>query len=639
MTKQAMPDRLRTLRHPLGPSVLPDGSVHFLAWAPLVESSLELRLLDQDATVTMTPLARGYYSAHVPAMQPGERYLYRIDGDKQRPDPTSRAQPEGVHGPSALIDAAFPWDDKTWSPPTLRNSVFYELHVGTYTPEGTFTAIIPHLARLRALGVTTLQLMPIAAFPGARNWGYDGVHPYAAHEAYGGAEGLRQLVNAAHQQDMAVFLDVVYNHLGPEGNYLWDYGHYFTDRYHAGWGDAFNLDGPHSDEVRRYFIENALYWLRDCHVDGLRLDATHALYDFSARPFLQELAASVHDWAQRANRRVTLIAENDKSDRRLTLPLELGGTGIDGQWLDDFHHVVHNALTGETDGYYADYGDFKLFTKVLREGFAYTGQYSPFRQRRHGTPSADLTTDRFVVATQNHDQVGNRMLGERLSHLTDFDGLKLAAGLLLLSPYVPMLFMGQEYAETAPFLYFVSHQDENLVHAVREGRKKEFEAFAWQGTPPDPQDEATFQRSKLNHALREDGHHRQLYELYTTLLALRREHPALTNPERAATHVYADDDARIIALHREHPAGPSVRLIANWHLHEAQSLTLPPSGQRWTKIFDSGDARWRPEGVPNTSAPAELVADEPLAIALPPKHFAVYLETPSTEHETQDKQV
>ncbi|NJL94913.1 MAG: malto-oligosyltrehalose trehalohydrolase, partial [Anaerolineae bacterium] len=450
--------------------------------------------------------------------------------DKVRPDPASRSQPEGVHGPSEVIDPAFGWTDEHWQAPSLRNSVIYELHVGTFSPEGTFAGIIPHLRDLRELGITTLQLMPVAQFPGARNWGYDGVHLYCPHSAYGGVKGLKRLVDAAHNAGLAVLLDVVYNHLGPEGNYLWDYGPYFTDRYRGGWGDAPNLDGPGSDAVRRFFIENALHWLAEYHLDGLRLDAIHGLVDPSARPFVAELAAAAHDWAERHNRRVLIIAETHHSDRRLTLPPEANGLGLDAQWLDDLHHAVHVALTGETLGYYVDYQAFALLAKVLRGRFAYSGEYSQVFGRRHGTPAEDIPADRFIAAMQNHDQVGNRMLGERLTQLTDLDGLKLAAALLLCAPYTPMLFMGEEYGEVAPFLYFVSHSDPDLVEAVRQGRAAEFASFNWSADPPDPQAESTFQRSQLKHELRHTGHHAELLALYRELLALRRARPALTNP-------------------------------------------------------------------------------------------------------------
>jgi maltooligosyltrehalose trehalohydrolase len=427
-------------------------------------------------------------------------------------------------------------------------------------------------------------------------------------------------------------LDVVYNHLGPEGNYLWDYGPYFTDRYHSDWGDSINLDGPNSDHVRRFFIENAIYWLEVFHIDGLRLDAIHALYDFSARPFVSELAASAQEWAADHNRRVHIVAESHHSDRRLTLSREANGLGLDGQWLDDLHHVLHFTLTGEREGYYVDFQDFRLLPKVLTESFAYSGQYSQSWRRRHGTSARDIPADRFVVATQTHDQVGNRMLGERLSQLTDFEGLKLAAVLLLCSPYVPMLFMGEEYAETAPFLYFVSHSDPDLVEAVRRGRAEEFAAFGWSKEPPDPQAEATFARSKLDHNLRESGDHWKLHTLYRTLLLLRRQHSALTNPVRDETHVHADTTRRILCLERR-DSEQALRVFMNFDLHDTQTLRVPNDEVSfWQRICDSNDPAWCVDET-QQRAPDHLNAEDPLSITLAPKAFAIYKRSEESLHD------
>ena len=607
---------------PIGALCQTDGSVFFRVWAPNAQT-VDLHLLRQDTYIPMQRHDDGYFTCHTADAQVGDRYFYRIDNEKERPDPASRSQPDGVHKASQIVDSAFPWKDVGWLPPTLRNSVMLELHVGTFTPEGSFDAIIPHLGRLKDLGVTTLQLMPIAAFPGERNWGYDGVSLFAAHSAYGGADGLKRLVNVAHQQGMAVMVDAVYNHLGPEGNYLWDYGPYFTDRYHGPWGDSPNFDGSMSDGVRNFFIQNALYWLDTCHVDGLRLDATHALLDFSAYTFLDELVETVNHWADAHNRRVHLIAENDRSDVRLTTNREANGTGLDGQWLDDLHHVLHVALTGETNGYYADYADFARLPKVLRESFALSGQYSVVHKRRHGTDASHLPSDRFIVASQTHDQVGNRMLGERLTALTDFDGLKLAAVMATCSPYVPMLFMGEAYGETASFLYFVSHGDEHLIEGVRKGRIEEFAAFAWKGTPPDPVAVETFERSKLNHDLRTQGQHALLYALYTELLRLRRTHLAMTNPRRAEQAVYSDDVARIVAMER-HDGADHVRIVMNFNLDSPATITLP-GGIGWCCLLDSQAAAWRTEAKDGACAPQTLAADVAShTVTLAPKAFVIY---------------
>lgn len=606
--------------HKLGAAYTPQKTT-FHVWAPLAQQ-VEAHLLDSNRYVPMQGDAEGYFTVTVPDLEPGTRYFYRLDGEKERPDPASRHQPEGVHGPSQVVDPAFKWTDDGWQPPTLRNSVMYELHIGTYTSEGTFEAVIAYLPYLVDLGVTTLQVMPVAQFPGSRNWGYDGVQLYAPHHDYGGPDGLKRLVNACHQHGLAVMLDVVYNHLGPEGNYLWDYGPYFTDRYHSPWGDSINLDGPHSDHVRRFFIENATYWLDHFHIDGLRLDAIHALYDFSARPFVSELAASAQDWAARHNRRVHVVAESHHSDRRLTLSREANGLGLDAQWLDDLHHLLHVMLTGEQEGYYIDYQDFRLLPKVLIESFAYSGQYSRVWRRKHGTSARDIPADRFIVATQTHDQVGNRMLGERLTRLTDFDGLKLAAALLLTSPYVPMLFMGEAYGETAPFLYFVSHGDPDLVEAVRKGRAAEFATFNWSEEPPDPQAETTFTNSKLDHSLRERGHHAILLALYRNLLALRREHPALSNPDRDATKVYAAE--RILCLERR-ADGKALRVFINLDLDQTQSLRITDDvTSGWRKIRDSNDPCWVMGEAMRQQAPDRFAPGETLMITLPPKAFAIY---------------
>lgn len=603
MTSQQFPT-LGTIKHA-------DDRVHLRVWAPNC-TTVELFHVQHETYLPMTAEGDGYFAITTTDLHIGDRYMYRLDGEKTRPDPTSRSQPDGVHGASQLVDLAYEWQSPVFHPPSLRNSVFYEMHIGTYTPQGTFEAIIPHLPRLKALGITSLQLMPVAQFPGERNWGYDGVCLYAPHAAYGGVRGLQRLVDAAHQTGMAVYLDVVYNHLGPEGNYLWDYGPYFTRKYASPWGESVNFDDAHSDHVRQFFIQNALYWIEHYRIDGFRFDATHALLDFTAYPFLEALGASIREWASNNNRHVHLIAENDRSDPKLTQPRDVGGTGMDAQWLDDLHHSLHVALTGEQDGYYIDYTDIGLMAKIMRDRFAYTGQYSPNWQRRHGLPATQHPADRFIVASQTHDQVGNRMLGERLTQLTDFEGLKLAAGLLCTSPYTPMLFMGEEYGETAPFLYFIAHTDPDLVKAVQAGRKEEFAYFDWQGEPPDPYAQETFQRSKLDHTLRDAGQHAQLYDFYTNLLALRHQSSALTNPAPQATHVY--DAGTMLCLER-HGAEDAMRIVFNFSATDSAAITLP-TGRRWRKHLDSRD--WPAEG----TAPDWLESD----IELPPQTFVIYIE-------------
>jgi maltooligosyltrehalose trehalohydrolase len=468
--------------------------------------------------------ARGYWYTLADDIFPGALYRFILDNEKERPDPMSQFQPGGVHGPSAMVDhSAFPWGDGGWKGLSLEDFIIYELHVGTYSAEGTFEAIIPSIDYLKRLGVNVIELMPVAQFPGKRNWGYDGAYLFAPQNSYGGPEGLKKLVNACHEAGMGVMLDVVYNHLGPEGNYLADFGPYFTDRYKTPWGDAINFDGPYSDEVRRFFIENALYWVTVYHFDGLRIDAIHGIYDFSARHILEELTEEVHREAKASGRQLYVIPESDLNDVRVLKPVSAGGYGVDAQWNDDFHHALHSLVTREECGYYQDFGRLGHVTKAFEEGFVYSGQYSAFRKRRHGSASKDIPARQFVVFSQNHDQVGNRLHGDRLSQSLSFEQVKLVASVVLLSPFVPLLFMGEEYGETAPFCYFVSHSDPDLAQKVKEGRQQEFAGFGWKDVPPDPQDEETFQNSKLNPDLHEKDGHSILLGLYTRLVTLRKE--------------------------------------------------------------------------------------------------------------------
>jgi maltooligosyltrehalose trehalohydrolase len=609
---------IATLRPPLGATYIGKDCYHFHLWAPRVDD-VKLCLLDpQERVVEMEAVGDGFYQARVEGVSPGTRYFYRLNDEKDRPDPTSRCQPEGVHGPSRLIDPHFAWEDQAWSGIPLQHFIFYELHVSTFTEEGTFAAIIPHLPWLKELGVTAIELMPVAQFPGTRNWGYDGVAPFAVHDSYGGHEGLKQFVNACHQEGLAVVLDVVYNHLGPEGNYLNEFGPYFTDRYHTPWGAAANLDGPGSDQVRRYFIENAVYFLRDFHIDALRLDAVHAMLDFSATHFLEEMSAVVEREAIHLNRRVFLIAESDLNDARMVRSRESYGYGMDAQWSDDFHHALHVLLSGETQGYYRDFVDeegaepLQFLYKALCEGYVYSGQYAPTRGRRHGNSARGIPAHRFVVCTQNHDQVGNRMKGERLSALVSWQRLKLAAGLLLLSPYLPLLFMGEEYGERAPFLYFASHSDPGLVEAVRQGRKREFSEFMLQGEPPDPYAQETFARSKLNHALAKKGKHRQLRELYRTLIELRKCVPALELLSREHMMVYGYEEERVLVMRRWHGAS-QVLAIFNFN-QESVTLQLPIPAGCWDKLTDAdlGKSKFAKQidsqGKVEVTAPAESFA-------------------------------
>ncbi len=597
-----------------------EGRCRFRIWAPLSQK-VEVRTVSQrERVIPLETEGNGYYSATTDTAEPGDRYFYRLNGERERPDPASRFQPEGVHGPSQIVDSRFSWEDVTWSGTPLRDYVIYEVHVGTFTPEGTFESIIPHLEELKNLGITAIELMPVAQFPGRRNWGYDGVYPFAVQNSYGGPEGLKCLVNACHGKGLAVVLDVVYNHLGPEGNYLWDFGPYFTDRYKTLWGSSINFDGPHSDEVRHFFIENALYWVTEFHVDALRIDAVHAILDFSAQPFLLELASAVHVRSEEMNRRIYLIAESALNDTRVIRSPELGGYGLDAQWNDDFHHALHTLLTGERTGYYQDFGQLRNFAKAFREGFVYSGEYSSYRRRRHGNPSRDIPAHRFVVFAQNHDQVGNRMRGERLSELVCFEKMKLAAGLVLLSPFIPLLFMGEEYGETAPFPYFVSHSDPALIEAVRRGRRDEFAAFGWADEPPDPQDERTFLQAKLKHSLRRKGRHKVLLEFNRELLRLRKNIPTLANLSKDDMEVSDCEEKKVLVVKRWSSSDEAVIVF---HFGESPiTITIPFLEGRWRKPMDSAEERWRG---PGSHIPHELGSQGETIISVQPHALVLFV--------------
>ena len=576
----------------LGANRLADGRWEFLLWAPNARS-VSLHLLHSGELLTMAPLSRGYFRRTVENLEPGTRYFFQLDGAREVPDPASRFQPEGVHGPSEVVDLnQFQWTDQNWQGRTLERSIFYEIHVGTYTAQGTFDALIPHIPELVELGITTVELMPVAQFPGSRNWGYDGVYPFAPQNSYGGPEPLQRFVNAAHEQGLSVALDVVYNHLGPEGNYLNAYGPYFTDRYRTPWGQALNFDGAGSDEVRRFFIENALYWLENYHFDALRLDAVHGIFDFSARHFLTEIKSAVGALSKRLGRMIHCIAESDLNDSRLLLNHEQGGYDLDAQWSDDFHHSVHRLLTGEDRGYYADFGGIGPLAATLRDGWYYKGQYSHYRQRRHGNSPRGIAASQVVVCNQNHDQVGNRAAGERLSSLVNFESLKLAAGITLLSPFVPLLFMGEEYGETAPFQYFTSHGDPELVEAVRRGRREEFAAFGWEAEKavPDPQDESTFLRSKPDHSRKCEEPHRTLLRLYQNLIRTRREYDLGDPAPRSVREI---GDSALLVLRQ---AERSQQLMIFNFGKSPMPLNLTDIPGTWRMVMNSADASWNSPG-------------------------------------------
>jgi maltooligosyltrehalose trehalohydrolase len=547
----------------------------FRVWAPRPQ---RVEVLLGEQRLPMTRAAGGWWERRVPAAGPGTDYAFSLDGGPPRPDPRSAFQPRGIDGPSRVIDhAAFAWGDTLWRGLPLAGSVLYECHIGTFSAEGTFDGAIDHLGHLAGLGADIIELLPVSEFSGPRGWGYDGVDLFAPHHAYGGPDGLRRLVNAAHSRGLGVVMDVVYNHVGPAGNYLPEFGPYFSARHQTSWGDAINLDGPGSDEVRRFVIDNARMWLRDYHCDGLRVDAVHAIVDDSALHILEELAAEAEALAAQLGRPLILIAESDRNDPRFVRGRDAGGYGLAASWADEWHHALHAALTGEMTGYYQDFGPLPLLAKALRQAWVYDGSYSPHRQRVHGRSPAGLSGSQFVVCTQNHDQIGNRAVGERASALMSNGRLRVAAALLLTSPFVPMLFQGEEWGATTPFQYFTGHREPELGQAVSRGRREEFAAFDWDPADvPDPQDPATFERSKLDWAEPVKDGHASLLAWYRAVIDLRRRTPALTDPRLDRVETECDEAAGLLVVRRGpvvvasnlgtgsriFPAGPSAELLA-----------------------------------------------------------------------------
>ncbi|HSP14574.1 MAG TPA: malto-oligosyltrehalose trehalohydrolase [Thermoanaerobaculia bacterium] len=566
---------------PLGARLIDSQRCEFRVWAPGLDR-VGLHILEPDERrVPLTKNAAGYHEAVVDRCAEGTRYLFVLD-DRERPDPASRFQPDGVHTASAVVGRDFPWTGAGWKGIPLLDYVIYELHVGTFTHEGTFDAVIPHLDRLKDLGISAVELLPVAQFPGARNWGYDGVYIGAAQNSYGGPRALKRLVDACHARGLAIVLDVVYNHLGPEGNYLREYGPYFTDRYKTPWGPALNFDGPQSDHVRWFFIHNALQWIDEFHFDALRVDAVHAIIDHTAEPFLQDLTTAVRARAAQLGRRIYTIAESDLNDPRVITPKEDLGLGFDTQWNDDYHHSLHALLTGERAGYYEGFGKASDLARTTKNGYLYTGQHSTYRGRKYGVKPKTTDGAKFIVCAQNHDQVGNRMFGDRLSTIVAPDKLRLAAAAIVLSPFLPMLFMGEEYGEKSPFQYFTSHSDENLIAAVRKGRRDEFEEFAWQGEAPDPHDDETFRRSKLNWQLLERDEHASLWRLYKELLRIRHETPALRTLDLASLDAEADDERSLVVVRRGNA------LVAFNFSDKVQRIGLRFRPAEWRALIDTG---------------------------------------------------
>lgn len=518
-------------------------------WAPDVE------LVEVDAKDTRTPMiprVGGWWEVDVPDLDIGDDYAFVLDGGDPLPDPRSLHQPNGVHGPSRVVDpAAFPWTDAGWHGLPLAGGVIYELHVGTFTPEGTLDAAIGKLDHLAELGVDLVELLPVNAFPGNHGWGYDGVALYAVHDAYGGPAALARFVDAAHARGLGVIMDVVYNHLGPSGNYLGRFGPYFTTRHRIPWGSAVNYDDVGSAEVRRFVLDNARMWFRDYHLDGLRLDAIHAIIDTSAVPILEELASETEALSAHLRRTKFLIAESDLNDPRIVRSREAGGTGIDAQWSDDFHHALHALLTGERTGYYTDFGGLDDLATAFAEGYVYAGEHSAYRGRVHGRRPLFVPANRFLGYLQDHDQVGNRARGERSAALMSDGLLRVGAALVLLSPFTPMLWMGEEWGASTPWMYFTDHDDPALAEAVRTGRQAEFGAFGWRpGEAPDPQDPATFTRSRLDWSELSEEPHAGLLDWHRKLLSLRRTYPEFPESRFEEVSVAYDEEARWLVLGR-----------------------------------------------------------------------------------------
>ena len=591
---------------PLGAYISANNRCRFRLWAPQ-KKRVQLHIVSPaERRVPMKKIDADYFEAEISDCPADTLYFYILDDGNDLPDPASHHQPQGVHGPSAVVDQrTYPWSDQSWNNHPLQKFILYELHVGTFTEEGTFEAIIPRLDTLKDLGVNAIEIMPIAQFPGSRNWGYDGVFPYAVQHSYGGPDGLKNLVDACHNKGIAVILDVVYNHLGPEGNYFTAYGPYFTAAYQTPWGEALNFDGPWSDGVRDFFADNALHWFRHYHIDGLRLDAIHAILDNGAVHVLQYMNEKIDRYIQHTGKTVYMIAESDLNAPRVIQNFKTGGYGFDAQWLDDFHHALFVLLYPEGKERYEDFGTMEQLAKAYTEGFVHSGEYVNARRRKYGASSAGVLGSKFVVFVQNHDQVGNYKNGDRLTHLVSDVRLRIAAAALLLSPYIPMLFMGEEYGEERPFLYFTSHDDPELAAQVRAGRQQEFEHFLGSDPPPDPQAESTFQSCILDWSIRTHGKHGRLLEWYKNLIALRRKHPALQNFNKADTQI------RIIgsgawALIRQDESKQS-QLLALFNLSDRPVPFAFPPNSTWTHLLDS-----------TAASPTDTATTGPDGLTVPP---------------------
>jgi maltooligosyltrehalose trehalohydrolase len=595
-----------------------NGTCTFSVWAPEKKKMILHLVAPQEQKVEMVKDDSGYFYSTLNRIEPGTRYFFMPEGEKDIPDPASHFQPQGIRGPSEVIDHyAFAWEDQAWRGKPLEDLILYELHVGTFTDEGTFEAIIPRLDDLLDTGINALEIMPVSQFSGERNWGYDGVFPYAVQNSYGGPQGLKKLVNACHKKGIAVILDVVYNHIGPEGNWFGHYAPYFTSTYRTPWGDAINFDGEWSDGVRDYFSGNPIYWFSQFHIDGLRVDAIHAVFDTSAEHLWELCHKRIKALARQLARPLYMIAESDFNSPKIVTPVELGGAGFDGQWLDDFHHALYVLLDKNGKKRYEDFGSIRQLEKAYNEGFVLSGEYVKFRKRKFGASSVSIPPNRFIVFGMNHDQVGNRVHAERLCMLVDFERLKLAAAAILLSPYIPMLFMGEEYADESPFYYFISHEDPALIEAVREGRKKEFSAFASEGEPPDAYAEETFRASRLKWFKRNEGKHAIIRAWHKELISMRNAVAALKSYTREDIQASVIGEKGLL-LHRKHQ---DEHILCLFNFSE-QECVYPAAAytSQWKKILDSKEASWNISGAatashhPQQVLPGESIHVQPLTV-------------------------
>lgn len=585
LTEKRLPEVNTDLKNRIIGMNFSQGGSSFVLWSP-ISRKVEL-IVNENFTFFPEMDDEGCWSVSSIKVQPGDKYLIKLDDSKILPDPASLYQPEGVHGPSQVIDIhAFEWTDEKWKGLPEFN-VFYELHTGTFSESGDFEGIMQKLKYLRDLGVTAIEIMPVAQFPGNRNWGYDGVYPFAVQNSYGGPQTLQKLVNECHLMGMGVILDVVYNHLGPEGNYFNEFGPYFTDDYKTPWGKAINFDGPWSDGVRQFYIENMLMWFRDFHIDALRLDAVHAIKDFSAKHIMEEMRNKADELELLTGRKYELIAEIDLNNTRYIKPRECGGYGLDMQWCDEFHHALHSYLTGEQNGYYSDFGNLDHIIRTLNNAYVYDDVYSPHRKKTFGSKTDGIAGNKFVVFIQNHDHIGNRMLGERLGNLVDFETLKLLAGTMFISPFVPLLFMGEEYNEQNPFRYFTSHSDETLIENVRKGRKEEFADFISAHGEQDPQSIEMFNNSRAGFDLK--GSNGLLFNYYKELIRLKKNHPVWKDYNRDGVVATGINEHAI--LFTKETGSNHLLAIINFNKRKL-NFQFPLDSGKFVVLVDSAEMKW-----------------------------------------------